>query len=191
MLRVVNLSVGAHTLVASGRVDAVKIIITRRVKTLVDVHAFSAVTRLPETRWTSTMIVTVRAGSTVLSTLNSNKNAMVSYKIIQLKNPIDTLSTIQRELHEFHIYSLSSVICLRPFTASIPLTILRILLIKTHFGARPSNFDVFLAANGSYTIGHLKKLRMWIIMRIKCWCNARRIFAFNKCIFLCTHNSNT
>lgn len=69
MLRVVNLSVGAHTLVASGRVDAVKISVTRRVKTLVDVHAFSAVARLPETLWTSTVIVTVRAGSTVLSTL--------------------------------------------------------------------------------------------------------------------------
>lgn len=71
MLRVIDLSVGAYALVAAGRVDTVKVGVTWWVETLVDVHALATVARLPETLWTSTIIVTVRAGSTVLTAVLS------------------------------------------------------------------------------------------------------------------------
>lgn len=80
---VVNLPVGAHALVASGRVDAVQVGVARRFQTLVDVHALAAGAQLPETLGTPAIAV---AGSTVLRVLKQRETGNVRYNSYTRRN---------------------------------------------------------------------------------------------------------
>jgi len=76
----VDPSVGAHALVAAGCVNTVQVGFTRRVQTLVHVHALAPMTQLPETFGTATVAA---GGSAVLRTLkirtDNRRRFVISY----------------------------------------------------------------------------------------------------------------